>query len=81
MNIETIVKELEKDKKRIETALSALTGSVKNEPREPIHLLRQRARRVSKTVRNKIAIAQKARWAKVKAAAKKVDAKSVAVAA
>jgi hypothetical protein len=69
MNLDTIVKELEQERSRIDRALQALkdllgtagSGKASGQPRQ-----QKKTHTMSAAARRKISLAQKARWAKVK---------------
>jgi hypothetical protein len=74
--VETVVKQLQQERSRLEQELTRVTaalttfGKVFLHPGKPAPALRKK-RTISAAGRKKIAAAQKARWAKVRAARKK----------
>ena len=70
MDLNAIVEQLQEERNRIDAAIQALKGIGSNKQPQSGTASTKPKRRVSKAARRKMAAAQKARWAKVKAAKK-----------
>lgn len=70
MDLNGIVEQLQEERSRLDAAIQALKGLGSHKQPKSETVSAKPKRKVSKAARRKMAAAQKARWAKVKAAKK-----------